>query len=217
MTIYCGTDKYRKIYENHYGPIPKDETGRTYEIHHIDGDRKNNNPGNLKCVSIQEHYDIHYSQGDWAAAARIADKMKIDKETRSLLSRTHNLQMSKENRHPWQTSEFARARNKRLVEEGRHNFLGGEVQRKMNINRVKNKTHPFMKDDNGESLASKRVKEGTNPFSKRADGSSIASEAIAKGTHPTQKIWKCEHCLVEGKGASNFTRYHINGKCLHKH
>jgi len=26
---------YRKIYEQHYGPIPVDSDGRTYEIHHI--------------------------------------------------------------------------------------------------------------------------------------------------------------------------------------
>ena len=64
MCIYCGTKHYRKIYQNHVGPIPKDETGRTYEIHHIDGDRENNDPNNLLCVSIKEHYDIHETQGD---------------------------------------------------------------------------------------------------------------------------------------------------------
>jgi hypothetical protein len=33
---------YRKIYEQNYGHIPKDSAGRTYEIHHIDGNHKNN-------------------------------------------------------------------------------------------------------------------------------------------------------------------------------
>lgn len=33
-----------------------------YHIHHIDGNRKNNNPENLLCVSPQEHYDIHLKQ-----------------------------------------------------------------------------------------------------------------------------------------------------------
>jgi len=60
MTIY-NTTNYRKIYEQYYGPIPRDEQGRSYEIHHIDGNHSNNDPTNLKCVSIQEHYDIHYS------------------------------------------------------------------------------------------------------------------------------------------------------------
>lgn len=86
MCIYCGTAKYRKIYENHFGPIPKDETGRSYEIHHIDGDRDNNHIDNLKCVSIQEHYDIHYSQKDYAAALKIASKMKYSHEELSRLA-----------------------------------------------------------------------------------------------------------------------------------
>lgn len=52
MCMYCGTNKYRKIYVNHFGPIPKDITGRSYEIHHIDGNHLNNDPNNLKAVSI---------------------------------------------------------------------------------------------------------------------------------------------------------------------
>ena len=61
MCIYCGTPKYRKIYENHYGEIPIDENGRIFEIHHIDGDHDNNHYTNLMAVTIHEHYDIHKS------------------------------------------------------------------------------------------------------------------------------------------------------------
>ena len=32
---------HRKIYQEKFGPIPKDEKGRSYEIHHIDGNHKN--------------------------------------------------------------------------------------------------------------------------------------------------------------------------------
>ena len=66
---------YRKIYEQHYGRIPKDSDGRRYEVHHIDGNHKNDSPENLKAVSIQEHYDIHYTQGDWGACQAIAIRM----------------------------------------------------------------------------------------------------------------------------------------------
>lgn len=31
MCIYCGTNKYRKIYENHNGPIQREDNGRAYE------------------------------------------------------------------------------------------------------------------------------------------------------------------------------------------
>lgn len=53
---------YRQIWEKTYGPIPTDDTGRKYEIHHIDGNKKNNSIENLKCISIEEHYKIHLNQ-----------------------------------------------------------------------------------------------------------------------------------------------------------
>lgn len=56
---------YRKIYEQTFGPIPVDSSGRTYEIHHIDGNHLNNDIENLKAMTIQEHYDIHNAQGDF--------------------------------------------------------------------------------------------------------------------------------------------------------
>lgn len=67
---------YRQIWENHYGKIPKDENGISYQIHHIDGNRFNNNIENLMCVSIMEHYEIHLKQGDFAAAHVIKTKME---------------------------------------------------------------------------------------------------------------------------------------------
>ena len=69
---------YRKIWENVFGEIPKDEFGRSYEIHHIDGNRKNNSIENLKCVSIQEHLDIHLKQKDEAAIHAIKIRMNTN-------------------------------------------------------------------------------------------------------------------------------------------
>ena len=46
---------YRRIWEENFGPIPKDELGRSYHIHHIDGDHDDNSLDNLQCVSMQEH------------------------------------------------------------------------------------------------------------------------------------------------------------------
>lgn len=66
---------YRKIWENNYGEIPKDENDRTFEIHHIDGNRNNNSIENLKCVSLEEHYKIHLEQKDYASAAFLKQKM----------------------------------------------------------------------------------------------------------------------------------------------
>jgi len=74
------TKNYRKIYESYYGPIPKDNEGRTFEIHHIDGNRNNNSIENLKAVSIQEHYDIHYKNGDYGACVMIAKRLNLPKD-----------------------------------------------------------------------------------------------------------------------------------------
>ena len=78
---------YRKIWEQHYGKIPLDKNGRTYEIHHIDGNKNNNNIENLKCLSIEEHYKIHYEQKDWTACLRMSSRMNISPEEKSLLAK----------------------------------------------------------------------------------------------------------------------------------
>jgi len=80
---------YRKIWSDHYGPIPKDEKGRSYEIHHIDGNRDNNDISNLAAVSIDEHYQIHFDQGDWAACALIVDR--VDASLEELTRLSHHL------------------------------------------------------------------------------------------------------------------------------
>ena len=66
---------YRKIWEASHGAIPYDSSGRKMEIHHIDGDRSNNELSNLQLVTIDEHYDIHHANGDWAACQSIINRI----------------------------------------------------------------------------------------------------------------------------------------------
>lgn len=89
---------YRKIWEDAFGSIPKDEQGRSYEIHHIDGDRTNNSLSNLKCVSIDEHFKIHLAQGDLNACHAINIRMsnestllgwKHSEEVKDKISKAH--------------------------------------------------------------------------------------------------------------------------------
>jgi hypothetical protein len=51
---------YRKIWEAHHNAciLPG------MHVHHIDGDSHNNNPDNLLVCTPQEHWNIHYAQGD---------------------------------------------------------------------------------------------------------------------------------------------------------
>jgi len=67
---------YRKIWEQHYGKIQKDKNGVSFEIHHIDGNHFNNDINNLRCMSILDHFYVHLSQGDFAAAHLILTKIK---------------------------------------------------------------------------------------------------------------------------------------------
>lgn len=67
---------YRDIWKKHFGEIPKDEYGISFEIHHIDGDRTNNNLRNLECLSIEQHYLKHLEQGDLNEANAVLARMK---------------------------------------------------------------------------------------------------------------------------------------------
>lgn len=141
-------NKYRKIWIEHFGEIPKDEYGITYEIHHIDRNRSNNDITNLMCVSLKEHFYIHFNAKEYSAAYGVMIRMKcIDdlpigkSELASLAARTlpdskkaflrpdvrkKNLDSMKEriNNGTFHllSGEIQSRTNKRLVSEGRHVF-----------------------------------------------------------------------------------------------
>lgn len=76
---------HRRVYEQYHGiKIPKN-----YHIHHIDGNPNNNDISNLQCVSIQEHFDIHWEQKDYGAcwALTTTGHLTLTPEQRSELSR----------------------------------------------------------------------------------------------------------------------------------
>jgi hypothetical protein len=77
---------HRKAWEAIYGKIPVDEEGRSYEIHHINRDHRDNRIENLQCVTIREHFDIHVLAEDWGAVAAIARRMKVTPEEQKRLN-----------------------------------------------------------------------------------------------------------------------------------
>lgn len=83
---------HKRIYVKHFGKIPKDKNGRVYDIHHIDGDHKNNDPTNLIAIPIQDHYEIHLSHNEFDAARLIALRMNKSPREISELSRKAALQ-----------------------------------------------------------------------------------------------------------------------------
>lgn len=190
MCIYCNTTKYRKIYESHYGPIPKDEDGRTFEIHHIDGNHNNNVYYNLKAITIQEHYDIHYNQGDYGACSAILKRMsKTAKEISFLCSElqkkriksgTHNFQK----RTSEQRKCYARNAVKIQIDNNKNKLVGPENNARLKELGI----HPLV----GGSASRKGVK-----------------SQLDAGTHASQKQYNCIVCSRSIKGASNFKRHKI--------
>lgn len=83
---------HRKIWIQVNGPIPVDAQGRTFEIHHINGDHFDNRLENLQCLSIMDHYKVHLLQADFQAAAAIAQRMGIEVETQANLNRLSGLE-----------------------------------------------------------------------------------------------------------------------------
>lgn len=215
MCIYCGTTKYRKIYENHHGSIPKDSDGRTYEIHHIDGNKKNNNPDNLVALSIQEHYDVHYSQGDYGACLFIARyRLNHSVEEISELARLNALNRVKNGTNPFLGGEIQRKSSKARVKAGTHQFLDSEWQREKANRRVAEGTHPFLDREAQSKRAIARVKNGTCNFLDKAAATARNKRWIREGTHPNQTLVTCPHCGKTG-AKPGMAAWHFD-KCRNK-
>lgn len=207
---------YRKIYEDKFGPIPKDELGRSYDIHHIDGDDENNSPSNLIALSIQDHYDLHYRNGDYNACMLIA-KQRLHKSAEEIseLARKNNQLMFKKGNHPFQNKTWAKERTKKLVENGSHNFIGGEIQSKSNRRRVEEGTHHFLSGDAARKYQRQLVQTENHVFQDTKWQKEQQQKLIDSGAHhllgpnsPTQEQWVCSVCGKQGKGKSNYKRWH---------
>ena len=157
---------YRRIYERHHGPIPKDELGRSYEIHHKDGNHSNNAIDNLQMVTIQEHFDIHYAQGDYTAASMIAKRMHY-----ALTSE--------------QLSAIASQSVSDQIERGVHNFSNPELHAQYTRRALERGTHASLNSE----LQSVKGKKG-------AAASRPKRSARFSADNPNYRMKTCEHCGV---------------------
>ena len=206
---------YRRIYEKQFGPIPVDENGRTYEIHHIDGDHENNDIDNLSCVTLQEHYDIHFAQGDYGACFKMAIRMsrsateisqhaqmaansRVANGTHNFLGPENNNRKVTNNTHPWISGDIQRKTNKRRIADKSHNFLGTNNPV---FTQITNKTHP----SRGENGPSAKVSAGTHHWL----GNTNVNSQIEKGIHSSQLKKVCEHCGLECS-TNMYGRWHGN-------
>lgn len=79
--------EHRRVWTEAHGPIPKDENGRSFEIHHINGNHQDNRLENLECLRIEEHFQRHFDNGDWGACVLIGRRMSMTPEELSNLQR----------------------------------------------------------------------------------------------------------------------------------
>ncbi len=91
--------KQRDSWIAHFGSIRKDENGRSYEIHHINGNHSDNRTENLKCLSVEEHFGIHFAQGDLDTRALIAKRLGMTGDEISALQQgnRHSIKTKQKN------------------------------------------------------------------------------------------------------------------------
>jgi hypothetical protein len=204
---------YRRIWVAYNGKIPKDIDGRSFDIHHLDGNSDNNSIGNLIAISAYEHYCIHRDKGEFGAAAMIARRMKTKP---SDLSETVKLQM------------------KKLIESGQHNFSvkgfiivrdkdGNNMRVSKNDDRLKtgelvgvNTGFVTVKDKDGNSM---RVSKDDLRFI----SGELKSINCGKIGYNLGRTWtqtnkrptvKCPHCAKEGD-ISPMKQHHFDN-CKYK-
>ena len=203
---------YRKIWETHFGAIPKDKFGRTYEIHHIDGNHSNNDINNLKCVSIQEHYDIHHSQEDWYACYLIAQRSNLSPDIISENSKKTQKQRIENGTHHFLNSEYHKFHASIRIKNGTHNF-NSQTSKKTQKQRIENGTHNFLNSEFHKNRELKRIENGTHHFLSGEIQRKTQKQRIENGTHNflNPKTYICPHCKKLGKGGIMF-RFHFD-KC----
>lgn len=193
------SDNHRKLYKQHYGPIGKDASGRSLEVHHINGNHSDNRIENLTLVTIKEHYDIHYAQGDWAACALMSARAKIPPEEVSRLSSLAQLARVNAGTHHWQGD----ANNRKRIEDGTHPFLDSDAARDRNLKRVDAGSHNLLKRADGTSQASDMVAVGRHHFV----NNNPAKNKSKAGTLPSQIKLSCVFCKRKSS-LNNFNKLH---------
>jgi hypothetical protein len=115
--------EYARVWIAAHGPIPKDADGRSYDIHHINGNHGDNRLENLKAIPITEHYDIHYKQKDWNACRLIALRMKYTPSELSAITSELVRNAVKDGTHVWvRRDKDGLTDAQRRVKEGRHHL-----------------------------------------------------------------------------------------------
>jgi hypothetical protein len=194
------TGEHRRVWRQHHGPIPKDADGRSYDIHHIDGDPENNDITNLIALTIHEHYEVHYWQEDLAACRAVAMRGIVSPEDASRLSSELMLARIEAGTSPFQDPEFlkrkseeTRQRNLELAAIGANpwqdpEFIERERERKRDRENalVEAGTHLFQTEEHQTMLKKvndDRIAAGTHNWQDSEIARQQQMTRIENGTH----------------------------------
>lgn len=205
---------YRKIWQDHYGPIPVDEIGRSYEIHHIDGNKKNNNITNLIALSIKDHFEIHLKQGDYESAQLVAARMY--KEFSGWKHKEETIKKISESLKGKKRKPFTEETRRRMSERKK----GKKFSKKLKQSGLQSKKGIIFSEETrrkiSEAKKGKKLKlseEERLRRSQRLKGIPKSEEHKTKVSNKKkgmiQEKLECPHCKLLG-GITNMKRYHFN-------
>jgi hypothetical protein len=167
----------------HNGEVPKDEFGRSFDIHHIDGNNKNNDINNLKCVSIQEHYNIHFEQGDQGACHAIRIRMGNvitgwihSEETRRKISK--NKKGKKQTPEQIENARLGRLKNLHKRKKPTYSEEGLKRLKESNKNRVVSEETRKKRSESMKKV--ERTEEWKNKISESKKGKTVSDETRKK-------------------------------------
>lgn len=201
---------YQRLWIKYNGPIPKDECGRSFDIHHKDGNHTNDTITNLQCVSIQEHYDIHWNQGDYGACQSLAIRMMLSPEKISHLASLAAKRQVENGTHPLLDKDKAKERfNHRIKETGSHPILDPIIRRNAQKQSVVKGTHIFLNSEYQRKVQSERIKNGTHHLLNGTIQRTYQNKLLLNGTHSFIQEHVCPYCNKIGKGPQMF-RYHFD-------
>jgi len=203
---------------DHYGPIPIDENGITYDIHHIDGNRKNNHILNLVALSLKEHYKIHYDKGEFLAARAISLRMK----GMSKLPKKERLELNKKISESLKNHQRRKELNKQISENQKDKphpvkkvtcphcgkIGGGGAMKQFHFNKC-------------EKITGVKIKRSESFKQKiRVPKSEAHKKNMRKSKSPShimkmKKPYTCPYCLKEGTGNA-MKQWHFDN-CKHKY
>lgn len=203
--------KYRAMWVRENGPIPIDDLGRPYDIHHIDGNKDNNCIANLQAVSIQDHYTIHYSQGDYGSCWAISLRLDMPvNEREELLKKAAAKRVGA--RRPDIIGDKNPMRNPEVVKKIRHLLTGKKRSDKQKENC---KTAALKQRENKIeceycsklSSSSNYIRWHGKNCSHNPQGSAVNRKTNFNSNNPSLTKIMCEFCgIMAGKG--NYAKWH---------